>query len=103
MAVKEETPITQDCIAWIKDQGGDAWHVHGSALQRSGEPDICGEIPDGVGGWLHLKIEVKTPTGKPSKLQEYRLAQYAKAGYVTGIVTSVDELKTVVEAALKPK
>lgn len=89
---KRETRITQAVIAWIKEHGGDGYHVHGSSLQRGGEPDVSGEIP-GEGRWLHLKIEVKTPTGEPTKRQLHRLKKYWTAGYVVGIVTSVDELQ----------
>lgn len=98
MAKLPETKITEACIAWIKDNGGDAWHVHGSPLQRQGEPDLCGEFPT-ADGWLHLKIEVKTPTGVLSKLQEYRLDKYAKRGYTVGVVTSVNELREIIHNA----
>lgn len=86
---KDETLIVRACIAYIKSLGGDAWHVHGSALQRKGEPDLDGWLPDG----RHLKIEVKTEYGKVSEIQKYRLDIYKKAGYTTGIVKSVEELK----------
>lgn len=91
MSVKSETKITQACIHYIKSKGGDAWHVHGSMFQRSGEPDIDGWLPYGS-HLFHLKVEVKTPIGKPSKLQLERLRVYHRAGYVVGIVTSVEEL-----------
>ena len=108
MTSKPETKITVACIQWIKDVGGDAWHVHGSAMQRAGEPDIDGVLPysrvvkygahEAPQYWIHLKIEVKTATGKPSELQIERLRRYSKMGYCAGIVTSVDELKALYEA-----
>lgn len=85
-----ETDIVQKIIAYIKLQGGDAFHVHGSIFQRKGEPDISGEI-DIWRGWRHLKIEVKRPGEAPTNLQIKRLRHYHKAGYVAGVVTSLED------------
>ena len=95
MTAKSETAITNAIIDWIKEQGGDGFHIHGSMYQRSGEPDIDGWIPTS-NGVQHLKLEVKTPTGKPSKLQLVRLDRYVKACYTAGIVTNIDECKHLV-------
>lgn len=92
-----ETYITQSIIEWIKANGGDAWHVHGSSVQRAGEPDIDGAI-FWRDEWLHLKLEVKTPTGKPSRLQIFRLQIYWSEGYLVGIVTSIDETRKLLTA-----
>lgn len=98
MATKSETPITQAVIAHIKrGYNGDAFHVHGSTLQRGGEPDITGEIKFD-GAWRHLKIEVKTLDGVPSVRQLYRLNHYHKTGYVVGIVTSPLDFEAVLSA-----
>ena len=94
MTAKAETAITTACIDYIKRNTGDAWHVHGGMFQRSGEPDICGEIilADHP---VHLKIEVKTmaKASKPSKLQIHRLLKYHRYGYGAAIVRSVEELQ----------
>jgi len=60
--MKAETRIVQAMLKYIHKAGGEGYHVHGSSLQRAGEPDIDGSFPHN-GGWLHLKVEVKTPTG----------------------------------------
>ena len=95
MTAKSETAITKSIIKWIMDNGGGAWHVHGGMFQRSGEPDICGEIErtwlTNTKRWVHIKWEVKTKVGKPSKLQLLRLDRYVKRGYCSGIVTSIQE------------
>jgi len=94
-----ETPITRSIIAVHKNLGGDAFHLHGSILQRGGEPDIAGEFPmAGRCGevWVHTKIEVKTETGEPTARQLYRLNQYWKRGYLVGIVTSAVEFGLLV-------
>ena len=92
-----ETDITQAIIAHIKKLGGDAYHVHGSSMQRTGEPDIAGWIPDLGGTALH--IEVKTPAGKPTELQAIRLKRYHNSGaFMVGIATSVDDFEMIRKA-----
>lgn len=93
MPKKPETLIVERIIRYIKDNGGDAWHVHGGIFQRTGEPDIDGWLP----GCIHLKIEVKQPGGKPEPLQEYRLRKYRQAGYCAGCVDSVEQFQKLVE------
>jgi hypothetical protein len=96
MSQKPETKITNAIIASIIANGGNAFHVHGSMYQRKGEPDICGEIEFG-GRLYHLKIEVKTYDKKsvPDPLQIYRLQEYHKMDYVTGVVRSPAEFATL--------
>lgn len=106
MTAKSETAITNAIIAWVKENNGDAWHVHGGMYQRSGEPDICGEIQRYFNEvldrrWIHIKWEVKTPTGKPSKLQILRLDRYIKRGYCSGIVTSIVECEDLLYEFVK--
>lgn len=73
----------------------DGYHVHGSEMQRGGEPDIDGSVILSSDRWGHLKVEVKTPIGLPTPRQLYRLREYHKRGYVVGIVTSVDEMQQI--------
>jgi hypothetical protein len=100
MSAKAETAITRRIIQWIKKQGGDAWHVHGSLLQPAGEPDIDGWLPSEWGN-IHLKIEVKTVQGKPTPLQLVKLRKYHKAGYLVGVVTSPHGLGVLVSCWLE--
>lgn len=93
MSVKTETKIVQRIIAWIKACGGDAWHVHGSILQRRGEPDIDGWLP----GNIHLKLEVKTTQGKLSTIQKHRINRYKNAGYIAGCVTSIADVQELLK------
>ena len=92
-----ETTIQNAIQDYIKDNGGDVFKVHGSSMQRAGEPDLCGEIPI-LGEWVHFKIEVKTPTGVPSALQKVRLRRYHMRGYLVGVVTSVADTSRLIEA-----
>lgn len=91
-----EAKIVSEILKWLKENGGDGYKVWGNNVQRAGEPDIDGVYPKTSGGYHHLKIEVKTKKGKPTPLQLYRIAQYKKYGYVSGVVTSVDELKELI-------
>lgn len=90
-----ETRLVRACIKWAKAQGGDAYHVHGSAVQRSGEPDIDGWIPRD-GGHVHFKIEAKVGSNQPSKIQLKRLRDYARGGYTTGVCYSLEEFIDIV-------
>lgn len=66
-------------IHWFKVKGG--------PMQQVGQPDllIC------FHGRL-IASETKRPSGEPTKLQAYRLKQWADAGAITGCTTSVEEL-----------
>lgn len=100
MAENPETKIHNKIIQYIKDLGGDAWKVHGNGMQRAGEPDIDGWLPSHLhpdGLPIHLKIEVKTPIGKPSKLQTHRIAVYKQAGYYALVAVSVDDFRQQME------
>ena len=94
-----ETQIVREIIKQLKKGGGDGYHVHGSAMQRKGEPDIDGSYPSSDDKWLHLKIEAKTATGVATPLQLYRLEEYAKRGYITGVVRSWDDVLTLIRKA----
>lgn len=92
MSQKTETKITKSILDWLVKVGGDGFHVHGSTLQRAGEPDIDGHYyhPSGV---VHIKYEVKIPGEEPTKLQYVRLASYKKAGYFSNWGTSLEQFK----------
>lgn len=89
----ENVRVTDPILAWIKSHGGDGFHVHGSMFQRKGEPDIDAWLPHLTrpGDYVHIKVECKFGAGKPDKLQEERLRVYAAAGYMTGVVWSLQE------------
>jgi len=93
---KPETLIVQAILARIFELGGDGYHVHGSMLQRAGEPDIDASVPDLRGKHLHIKCEVKVPGEKPSPLQQHRLEEYRKRGYTAFWCTSVEEFERAI-------
>lgn len=97
MSQKPETKIVTVCLQWLLKNRGRGWHVNGSILQPTGEPDIDGYIWSFVlDRYIHLKIEIKTPTGSPSPKQDLRLAEYALAGYCTGVATSLEEFVAII-------
>ena len=100
MGTKPETAIVRKIINKLRRKRNfDGYHVHGSMLQRRGEPDITGDVwSDELQCWMHIKLEVKTKTGKPSELQLARLREYHRRGYVAGLVTSADEAENVISA-----
>lgn len=67
-------------LHWLK--------VAGSAMQRSGEPDItvC------IFGHMVL-LELKTVKGKVTRLQQHRMSQWTKAGARCVVIRSVSDLE----------
>ncbi len=62
--------------------------VHGGPHGIKGEPDI-----DACVDGQSLKIEVKLPGGKPTKIQQHRLDVWQDAGAVTGCATTLEEME----------
>lgn len=92
---KSETLVVAAIMAWVMSNGGDCWHVHGSSMQRSGEPDLDGAIfVKGVP--VHFKIEIKVDGNTTTPLQEFRLARWRSYGYVTGVAHNLDEFKELI-------
>lgn len=67
---------------------------HGSAFATAGDPDITGCCRG-----HHVEIEVKLPGEAPTKIQERRLAEWAAAGAITGVATSVEEAMAILDHA----
>ena len=64
----------------------------GGGMGVAGDPDI-----DACIRGRSLQLEVKRPGEKPTPLQLQRLEEWRKAGAITGVVTSVDETRAVLE------
>lgn len=63
---------------------------------KSGIPDLLVLVPGGKA----IFIEVKKPGGKPSKLQEYYIAQLRLLGFTAFWSNSVEDVVTTVSASL---
>ena len=72
-----------------------AWKTHGGMYGVAGIPDIiaciCGHF---------MAFEVKTPTGKLTKLQEATLQKIKAAKGYAFKVTSVDEVKVIIKTLI---
>lgn len=102
MAQKPETKIVDAIQAWVEEHDGNVLKLNGNAFQRKGEPDLLGGVPVSYGWqtWLiHFAVEAKLPGEEPPPLQVYRLKQWDKVGFYTGVVTSLDEFIALVTKA----
>lgn len=100
MASKAESAIRTAIRNYITSNGGFALVVSGSSTQSSGIPDLDASYPSlhVPYGYIHCKLEVKTPVGKPSKKQVEVLRMYHRQGYCVGIVTSVADFINLILA-----
>jgi len=62
----------------------------GGTMGVAGEPDI-----DACIRGRSLQLEVKRPGEKPTQLQVRRLQEWREAGAVVGVVTSVEEVRSL--------
>ena len=97
MPQKPETKISDAIQTFVGNNGGNVLKIYGNALQRSGEPDLIGGIYIPVKGFVHFAIELKIPGEDASKLQYYRMSQWSKVGFVTGVAHSLDEFKGLIK------
>jgi hypothetical protein len=58
----------------------------GSEMAAAGDPDLTGCYRS-----RHFELEVKTPTGRLTRIQAIRLEEWRAAGAVVGVVHSPDE------------
>ena len=90
----KERKIVKAIMAYLKTVPGCfCWKEHGGMFGTAGVPDIIACI-----GGRFYGFEVKTDTGKPTKLQETVMRKINAAGGTALVVRSVDEVRAVVEA-----
>lgn len=65
--------------------------THGS-IYSAGQPDLLGCYKGKT-----LALEVKRPGGKPTPLQLAVLKKWEAAGAIAAVVTSVEEVKTILQ------
>lgn len=99
MSSTPEGRITSKIIRWLNDQPMTTAHkVAAGPYQQRGEPDI-----DAVHMGRAVKLEVKRPGTEAAivkavtPLQAERLLAYAAAGALVGVVTSVDEVRALLD------
>ena len=84
-----ESQIQSKILKYLADEGIYAVKVMSS--NHSGTPDILACVKG-----VFVGIEVKTPEGKTSKLQDYALTQIRKSGGEAWVVHSLAELADLV-------
>lgn len=88
-----ERKATEAIMRWIKSQpDAHVVKVWQGAMTGSGEPDLSFCIAGRRGD-----VEVKKPGLKARPKQKFKLRQWAKAGSITGVVTSLDEFLDLLE------
>ena len=90
MATLEKT-ITRVIMQYLKGRGAWAVKLHGGPFQQAGLPDIFCILNGAV-----MFFEVKTSTGKPTKIQTHCHEQIRKAGGRVAIVRSAFEVQVLV-------
>ena len=86
----KESDIQKKILNWLKAEG--YWAVKTISTNRNGTPDILTCVNGRFVG-----IEVKTPTGKTSKLQDYQINAIIEAGGHAFVARSVDDVKNVLK------
>lgn len=89
--MKPESKIVDKIEAWVFEQGGEVLKLHGSAMQRTGEPDLIGAFgPETAYPMVHFVYEVKMPGEEPREDQHYRLERWERAGLSASWGTSFE-------------
>jgi Holliday junction resolvase len=89
----KESTITKDILNYLKKiPGCFAWKEHGGGYSQAGIPDIICCYKG-----RFVAFEVKTETGRLSKLQEYALRQINNAGGTAVKVTSLTDVIKILE------
>jgi len=88
--------IRESVLAYLKKRFRSGWWVSfpGTAMM-SGVPDVIGTAPE-LGGKL-IGIELKTKTGRTSKLQEWNINRIRTAGGIAGVVRNPSDLTAMLK------
>lgn len=86
-----EQKLQAKILKWLHDQG--YWTVKTVVSNKKGVPDILACSPTGQ----FVAIEVKFGRNKPSKLQEYHIAELNKRGAKAIVAWSLEEVTTFLQ------
>ena len=98
-----EKDIVRKIIKYINDNNvfdGYAWKNHGGLYGVKGLPDIMAVIKYGKKSFF-LCFEVKQPGNKATEIQKSTLSKLNKLGATANVVTSVQEVKLIINRLLK--
>ena len=85
----EEKRIENSIKQWLETNNH--WYIKvqgGSNNPSAGVPDVLACVHG-----FFIGIEVKTPTGTTTKIQEYQIDQINKSGGIALVVTSLKQLR----------
>lgn len=86
-----ESALTKKVLEYLNSVPGcKAIKIHGNAYVETGTPDIAGCIRGRA-----FFLELKVPGKKPTAIQERRLREWKEAGAITGVVTSIEEVRAI--------
>lgn len=91
-ATARESALKLRVLAYLKTVGY-AVKIHGNEFMESGTPDVLAC----VNGRFYA-FELKAEDGTVSKIQLYRLQQIRSAGGVAAVVTSLQEVKDILQS-----
>ena len=86
-----EAKIVAAVVRMLEKRGALVVNIHGSVYSRAGTPDLVGVLPGGVA----FCLEVKTPDGVASKLQERAIRRWSERGARAAVVRSVEDAERV--------
>jgi Holliday junction resolvase len=88
-----EKSVVTSILRYLKTVPGCfCWKEHGGMYGTAGIPDIIACV-----NGRFVALEVKTPSGKATKLQEATIKKILKAGGVAAVVRSVDEVRAILK------
>jgi hypothetical protein len=80
---------------YLKSIGAKTHKTHGGPCGHAGAPDILGAYAG-----RPLALEVKKPGGRLTRLQIKELAEWEKAGAISGQVESVQDVKNLLKGEI---
>lgn len=90
-ATARESALKTRVLNYLKTKGY-AVKIHGNEFTESGTPDILACVRG-----RFYAFELKAEDGELSKIQVYRLKQIATAGGVVAVVTTLQQVKDIVD------
>ena len=90
----EYTGVVQPILHYLNSlPNSKAINIHGSVFCERGTPDIIGSIN---GRTILLECK-RSPTEVAEKIQEWRMAEWRKAGAIVARVDNVEQVKKLID------
>ena len=88
-----EDKLKRKCVSWLKKEHPDVWFYCPTDHFYSGIPDfiICNK-------GKFIAVELKTPTGKTTKIQDWTHERIKKSGGIVYVFRSFDVFKIFISS-----